>query len=648
MTQLKKLFEPGRIGTLELKNRIIMAPMGTFSADEKGRPTERMIDYYVARADGGVGLIIVQFTAIMANARGGRYHLAIYDDSFISPLRELTQAVKSHGARIALQLAHHGAQLTEGGRLSGFGTGEQDVVAPSAVPYMKTGVTPRELSIPEIKELVEAFGEGARRAREAGFDAVEFHGAHGKLINQFLCPYYNRRTDEYGGSLQNRCRFACEILSLSRKKVGPDFPISFRMNAVDGFVGGVELEDALKQVPLFVEAGADVLHVSSGTTDGAHWQFISYYQPPGMLVPFAEAVKKVVTVPVITVGRLGDPEVAERALQKGKADFVAMGRPLLADPELPNKAREGKLDEINRCINCNNCLASIWRSGFRRLRCTINPSLAREKEFAIKPADSVKKVMVIGGGLAGMKAASVLAQRRHQVFLFEKEDKLGGQWNTASRQPFKEHITGVTSDLIRDLKRARVNISLEEEVTPQFVREFKPDAVVVATGAKQAWLDVPGVKGENVVQSVDFVLGKAKVGEKVIVVGGRYLGMEVALELAEKGKKVSLVSRREIGRDVEWAMKKLLKERLVKNGVYLYPDSTVAQINEDGVTIVNNHDPIFLEADTVVLAVGFQPEDSLAAKLEPLVSELYKIGDCVTARDALEAITEGAEIGRQI
>jgi len=378
MDTFTELFRSGRISLLEMKNRIVMAAVGSSLADGEGYVTDRAIDYYVERARGGVGLIIVKLTSVMKNARGSKHHLAAYDDKFIPRLGDLSRAVQGHGARVALQLGHHGNNASHPRRQQGFPPGEQVVVGPSPIAYIETGVIPHELTRTEILELVEAFASASQRAKEAGFDAVEFHGAHGKLISQFLSPYYNRRTDEYGGSVENRARFGCEILAAARRQVGPHFPLIMRMDGWDGYEGGFSREEAVTTAPLFVAAGADALHVSAGASEATHWQFLTYMQEPGGLVHLAEAVKKVVTVPIITVGKLGDPLLAEEVLKQGKADFIAMARPLLADPCLVNKIREGRREEIRSCIYCNNCVGS---GSYKGWSCTVNPSVLRERNM---------------------------------------------------------------------------------------------------------------------------------------------------------------------------------------------------------------------------------------------------------------------------
>ncbi|MFC1942729.1 FAD-dependent oxidoreductase [Chloroflexota bacterium] len=650
MKRLEKLFQPGRIGSMEIKNRLIMPAMGTGLPDDEGNVTDRLIDYFVARACGGVGLIITGVNLVRKFQEPYIINSippfqAIYNDKFIPGLKRLSDAVHENGGKIALQLWYAGISWYN--HMYPDDT-DKMAVGPSAVPYFPTGLTPRELSKNELKAFVEDFAEAARRTRDAGFDAVEIHGAHAHFLNEFMSPYTNRRTDEYGGSPEKRARFACEIIALAREKVGPHFPILFRMTGDEFFEGGTTIQDALKQAPLFVKAGADALHVSGGIREGYPYQFPTYLQTPGLLSHLAAEVKKIVDVPVITVGKI-DPPLGERILREGKADFIAIGRPLIADPELPNKAKEGRLDEVCQCLYCNSCLA-----GDRQVRhgifCTVNPAAGREKEYELKPASSPKRVMVVGGGLAGMEAARFCAARGHRVSLYERSNKLGGQWDIASQQDYKENFANVTKRLSSDLKKLGVSVMLNKEVTRQFIEAAKPDVVILATGALPATLDIPGIEGENVVQANDVIMGKVTVGDTVVVVGGRHVGIEVALYLAKLGKKVHLVTRRHLGRDIHHTIMLTLAPQLIESGVCVYPNSTVVEIIGNCVKMkVDYMVPLVaMKADTVVLAVGATPEKTLAVELKGVVPELHVIGDCMEPRDARHAIHEGAEAGRAI
>jgi len=654
MGELTKLFEPGKIGNIEIRNRLVMAPVTTYSVGFDGGITDRIIDYLAARAKGGAGLIIPG--AFFFTSECAAPHLfTIHDDKYIPGLRKLCDAIHKHGAKIAIQLGHPGIGLPR--IWHGYEAPPNiEAVGPSVIPCIPWGTTPRELSKEEIKRIVEAMAEAARRVKDSGADAVEAHAAHGYMIGAFFSPLKNRRTDEYGGSIENRARFACECLAKIRQKVGADFPIIFRFNGSDFLEGGSTLENTLQMAPMFIEAGADAFDVTAGTRETPWWDDAIYFRPDGLLVPLAEAIKKVVDIPVITVGKIGDPHFAEKILQDGKADFIAMGRALLADPELPNKAKKGRFDDIRRCIYCNNCRRGLFdreklKKEGRVLSCAVNPELLREREFALKPTTSPKKVMVIGGGLAGMEAARVLAQRGHQVFLYEKEFRLGGQWNIACTQLDKGGFKTTFDYLHRGLEKSGANIILNKEVTVELVQKEKPDAVVLATGATPLILNVPGVNGKNVVQAIDVFVGKVQVGEGVAVIGGRLRGMEVAHMLVQQGKRVSIITMNRLGENgspLERNTYFELRERLIEDGITIYAFSPVVEIRENGVYIDCDHELTFVPADTVILAVGAKPESRLLNELQDIVSEVYAIGDCVEPRYAKEAINEGAEIGRII
>lgn len=644
-TYLPKLFEPGRIGSLELKNRLIMAAMGS-SSSESGSPTPRMIDYYSARARGGVGMVIVEATRVAYESRTPN-HLWLYSDEYIPRLRKLSSAIKENGAKVAIQLAYSVWALFR--FMHDLENPERiDVMGPSATLEACYDVRLRAATREDIAHCVECFATTTVRAREAGFDAVEFHAAHHTLLSYFLSPFTNKRNDEYGGDAEGRARFVCEIVARARQAVGTNFPLIVRLSGSEFLEGGNTLEDTIIQARLIVEAGADALHISASASPTHQWQFLPYYMEPGALLPLAWRVKQTVDVPVIGVGKINDLSMAEQALEQGKADFIALGRPLLADPDLPNKARQGRFEDIRPCIYCNNCLRPD-RERLHGLSCTVNPGLLREREFSLKPAQKPRKIMVVGGGLAGMETARVLAERGHIVTLYEKAGRLGGQWNIASQQDCKQKdYPKLTTYMTRGIDRAGVKVRLNTTVTPDLVRKEKPEVVIVATGALPVFPDVPGADGRNVVQANDVITGKAHVGEKVVVAGGRFIGMEVADFLARQGKKVSLVSRRRIGRDVQRAIYLGLMERLIKSGVYLYPNSPLYEIKGRGIYIIYNKELLFLETDTVVLAVGVTPEKRLFDELKSLVPEVYAIGDCVDPRDAMHAINEGAELGHKI
>ncbi len=653
MTKLTRLFEPGKIGKMEVKNRLVMSPLGGV-ADRDGNPVAQTAPFYEARAKGGVGLIMCMSSTILFKSRApGR--LSLYDDKFIPGLRELSSIIHKNGAKAGIQINHHGRSLSQY-RNSFEHPEEIDVVGASAIPWVWNDISPREATEGDINEITDAFAEAALRAQKAGFDAVEILGGHGYLICQFLSPLTNRRTDAYGGSVKKRARLACEVISKVKRKVGPDFPVIFRVGGSEFLSGGFTVEDTVEQAPLFAEAGADALHITAGSFESNHWTIPNYLFPPGTFVETAAAIKKVIKIPVIAVGKIGDPVFAEQILQEGKADFIAMGRPLLADPELPNKAREGRLEDICRCIYCDNCFDTGWRPRLRKrgatLSCTVNPNTLEEKELVMQPAQVAKKVMVIGGGPGGMEAAAILAQRHHDVTLYEKESRLGGQWNAASLPESRRDVYPLMTEyLSRQLGQAKVKVVLNTAVTAGLVKQEKPDVIIVATGATPKTLDVPGADGDNVVQALDVITGNCKVGNRIAVIGGRYLGMELAVSLAQQGKTVSLITARELGQNLRFIERNIrltLRDKLMENDVCIFTNSPVRQITAEGVHFVNSREMAFIRADTIVLAVGFKPENRLVAELKGIVPALFAIGDCVEPRDAMEAIGEAYELACKI
>lgn len=638
MNEFSALFQPGNIGTLRLKNRLIMPAMGNNLADEEGKVTERLLDHYRTRAAGGVGLIIVQFTLVTAEDKTA-YHLGLYDDEYIPGMRRLIETIHKEGAKAAVQLMHWGLTLI----LLGLIPEGMSIKVPSITSWM-TGDKPyKEVDEKDIDGYVEDFANAARRAKEAGADAVELHACHGCLASTFLSPVTNHRTDKYGGSVENRTRFVRQIVERTKEKAGREFPISVRINGSDDVEGGVTLDEVLRQAAILEKAGADAISISVGHEFWSPLTMPCYIFPEGLYVPLAERVKKAVKVPVITAGKIG-PELAEQIIRDGKADFVALGRPLLADPDLPNKLREGRREDIRPCLYCNNCLTR------RRGSCSVNPSLYRDAKFLPRPAEHSKKVMVVGGGLAGMQAAVLLAQRGHQVSLYERESELGGQWNIASAMPGKESYASFTDYLRRSLDKHGVSITMNTEVTKGKVLEIKPDAIVVATGANPQILNVPGITGPNVVQAIDIIKGETEAKGKIVVIGGRFMGMEVAVWLAERGKEVSLVTRTRLGGRVavERFTYRALTRRLIELRVPLYLHTSVLEITENGVVIALQGDVFFLPADTVILAVGSEPDNKLAQELQETVPELHTIGDCNEARDAAAATFEAAKIAFSI
>ncbi len=638
------LFEPCKIGQLELKNRIIMAPMGTHYPNKDGTVSEKLISYHARRAKGGVALNVVECTYVDSTNEGFFNELGIWDDRHIEGLSLLTNRIKAHGGKAAIQLYHLGRQT------SSKHTGLQPV-GPSPVPYYLFGrfvEVPRELSVQEIDRLIDLFAKGAERAKKAGFDAVEFHGAHGYLIGAFLSPFSNKRTDDYGGSIEKRAKFAIEIINAARDKVGKDFPLIFRLSGSEFIEGGLTLDQTKEIAMLLEESGVDAISVSAGNHNSFQWFIQPVFMPKGCLVPLAEGIRKVVKIPVITAGRIHDCELAESILKQGKADFIAFGRALLADPDLPNKAREGRYDDIRHCISCNSCIERLFKN--LEIRCTVNYETGIEDEVeGIQPIKAPKRVMIVGGGPGGMEAARVLSLRGHKVALYEKEKRLGGLFNLAVVPPGKEGFRDLIDDLSRQLKRSGVAIYLEREVTPKIIEQEKPEVVILATGAVPIIPEIPGITLKSVVLARDILTEKENTGDRVIIVGGGLVGCDAAYFLATKGRTVTIVDMLEkVGADIGRIMRWFLLERLREENVQILTQTKCEEINNKGIKIKKDNKTEFLEADTVVIAAGYQPDTKLYDAIQGEQLEIFVIGDAKEARNAFDAIHEASTIAHQI
>jgi NAD(H)-dependent 7beta-hydroxy-3-oxo-delta4-cholenoic acid oxidoreductase len=666
MKPLKKLFTPIAIAGLEVRNRIAMSPMGTLSSNDDGGVSEKMIDHYEARARGGVGLIIFEVTTIDERFPYTPSGAGLWDDAPIPSFKKLTDVIHSHGAKIIPQIIHPGPDSLS------FLRGHQPI-GPSATMSLATKQICRELSVDEIEEIVEQYGETARRVREAGFDGLEFHCAHGYLLaGSFLSPLRNRRTDAYGGSVEGRLKFPLDVIKRMKARAGSDFPIEIRISGDEFVPGGRTLEDTKHVAPILVEAGINAFHISAGAFPRTNWRTIPPTGTPlGINRKLSAAVKQVVDVPVMVVGRINDPLIAEDILETGDADMLVLGRPLLADPELPNKAREGRLEDINPCISCTECLTRIM--SMRPLTCVINPALCRDKEMAITPAPKPRKVLVAGGGPGGLEAARVAALRGHEVTLCEKDTKLGGQFNLAAVAPMKQELCKVIKYLSVQVEKAKARVRLSTEVTPKLVDELKPDVLIVATGGVSLVPDIPGIRGENVVSAHDVLASRVGVqNQNLLIIGGNMVGLEVADLLADPGDnpligrtRVTVVEMTDnVGTEIPAEARTLLMERLREKGVEILTSTRVKEILPDGVRVVNTVKKILPDwttvtedgdeerdiggIDRIILAMGVQSLDDLSGSVGDSVAEVHVIGDAKEPRKALEAIAEGSEVARAI
>jgi 2,4-dienoyl-CoA reductase-like NADH-dependent reductase (Old Yellow Enzyme family)/thioredoxin reductase len=639
------LLSPGRIGRMEVRNRVVMSPMGTNFASDTGGVTERMIRHYVERARGGTGLIIVENTTVQyPQGRGAVAHNRIDRDEYIPGLNRLAEAVQRHGARIAIQLNHVGA-LTAPQICGGAPVG------PSDVPAAPGKAIPRPLTVDEIEEIGRCFVAAAIRAQRAGFDGIELHAAHGYLLSQFLSSYTNRREDEYGGSLENRARFALEVIASVRNAVGRGFPVWMRMNGDDFVEGGTTQEEYKALAPILVQAGLDALHVSAAMPAAHHKQVEPMRFPQGWKLYLAEGIRKVVDVPVLAASVIREPDFADRAIADGKTDFVVIGRGLLADPDWVNKARSGQPEKIRKCISCNVCSKSRSVDGIP-IRCTVNPFLGREEELGVvPPIAEPKRVLVIGGGPAGMEAAWAAAVRGYQVVLCERGEELGGQMLLSSRPPGKEKVLWLHESLRRQLAETGVDVRLGQQVTADLVRQFRPDAVILATGGKPLRPPIQKLDDSRVVTAWDVLDGTADIRDKTVtMIGAGLVACETALYLAEKGNRVTMVEMLDrIAPDVEPTTRIDLLEELERAGIIGHANCRARAVEADGLACeFGDGTAALFGADVIVLAAGAEAERSLADALEAMDLPVTIVGDARQPRRLVNAIYEGLLAGWQV
>ena len=637
---LDNLFSPFSIGALKMRNRIVMPPMATHYASSEGFVTDRQITYYVERAKGGVGYITVEHTGILQQGKASPNMLLISSDEHAFAIERLIEAVHGVGGEIIVQINHAGRQTSTSA--TGF-----PIVGPSPIPCPTRDEIPQELSIGEIREIIEAFSVAAQRVKKAGADGVELHMAHGYLICSFLSPFSNQRSDQYGGDVQGRARFAAEVLKSVRNKVGPDFPIICRLSGDEYVDGGLNIEETRQIAKLLEKNGADGLHVSACNAASGYLNHPTYYVEEGIFVHLAQAIKSEVEIPVIAVGRIRNPIMADQIIRDGKADLVSMGRALIADPQIPNKAAEGRFEDIVPCISCNRCIQTL-RQG--EVRCSVNPEAGNEEKFKLAKTDRPRKVWVVGGGPGGLKAAEIAALRGHRVTLFEKNSKLGGRVRLAAVPPKKAILNDFLDYLERRVNGLGVTMELEREFTVDMLDPARSDVVIVATGALPRFPDWKGVK-ESGALSVDDVLSKeGEIGEKVLVIGGGGVGVETADYLSESGKEVTVVEMlEEIASDLVFHLKHDLSERLSKKDVTILTSTRVKELGK-GYAVVEDASGVkkIDGFDTIVLAVGSIPDDRLAKSLEGEVPEVYVVGDASKPREILEAVYEGEEIAVKI
>ncbi|MFC1982904.1 FAD-dependent oxidoreductase [Chloroflexota bacterium] len=643
------LFKPGKIGKLQIKNRIVMAPMGGGKdiIEPDGKLSQEGIDYYTARAKGGTGLIMTGGARVSQDIEysGSQLLPAVYSPIYIPRLSELAKSLHSFGAKVVVQLTGGMGRV-----INTAASGVSGAVAPSPLPcFFDPGITTRELTTEEVERLVHAFELAAETVRTSGIDAVEINAHSGYIVDQFQTAIWNRRTDKYGGDLEGRLRFAREVIKGIKKRAGADFPVIYRLGLTHYLDGGRTVEEGLEIIKKLEVEGVDAFHIDAGCYESRYWPTPPTTQPPGCMVNLAEMAKRVAKVPIIAVGKLGQPELAEEVLQEGKADFIALGRPLLADPDWPNKVREGRPEDIRPCIGCyEGCRPKMTEGSY--FSCTVNPATGKERKFTIIPAEKGKSVLVVGGGPAGMEAAMIASQRGHKVTLWEKGNALGGNLIPASIPDFKQEYRTLLNYLSTQVKKLGVTIKLGQQATPQLIEEMNPDVVFIVTGATPVIPEIPGAGKDQVVTATDLLLGKKEAGESVVIIGGGLIGCETALYLAQQGKKVTIIEILDsVAGDMYWVNRAHLLKLVNDASVKILTETKVLEITDEGITISDKSDKrSMLEADSVVLASGMEPNRDLLEALKDKVPEVYALGDCMEPRKVINAIWEGFHTARLI
>jgi 2,4-dienoyl-CoA reductase-like NADH-dependent reductase (Old Yellow Enzyme family)/thioredoxin reductase len=644
MKKYPNLFKPITIGSLTLRNRIEVAPMGYYGTPE-GYLTPASSAFYEMRAKGGAA--VVTLGESLVDSKTGKAHdriIPLDDPGVLPSLIDTTDAIKQHGARASIELIHAGQ------RSNPNYTEDRKVYGPSAGDCIYGGpILEMEESL--IEKIVEAFGDAAEMAKLSGVDMCMVHGGHGWLLAQFLSPINNHRKDRFGGSLENRARISLMAVDNIRSKCGPDFPIEFRMSGSEFLDGGLTLEEAVEFAKL-LDGKVDLIHVSATSfhdSDAGLRMFPSMFLPRGCNVFLAEAIKKAVKTPVVTVGALSDPAHMEEIIASGKADMVALARAAIADPFLPEKARKGNAEDITPCLRCNVCISASFVPYIKyptlTTRCVVNPQTGREYESRfVQPTTGWKGVMIAGGGPGGMQAAVTAADRGHEVLLYEKTDSLGGQLKYARHVAFKTDLEKFMNCLIRRVSDRAIKVRFNTEVTPELVHDVHPDILIAAVGAEAIKPDLPGIDNKKVVMVQDAHKDTVTIGQKVVIIGGGLTGCEEGLHLAHQGRDVTVVEMMErAARDAPYLhWRALMLELDRERRIDLKTNVTCKSITDKGVLGVDeNGEGKLFEADTVIIAVGFKSLSEQVESLRECAPDFAVIGDCLKPKTVMEAVHMG-------
>lgn len=633
------MYSPIQIGPMEVPNRFVVPPMGNNFANSDGTWSEQSRAYYEERAAGGFGLVTIEATVVHYGAKGGPLKPCLYGDESIPSLRAIADACHAHGAKVSVQLQNAGPE----GNAKNAGAPLQ---AASPIPAACGRDIPQEVPTEKVYELVKGYGDAAERALAAGVDALEVHMAHGYLVSSFISPRTNKRTDEFGGSFENRMRFPRLILEEIRKRVGGKLAVLCRINAADEEPGGIDVHDACAIARYLQDCGADALHVSRAVHLKDEFMWAPTAVHAGFNAELVAKIKESVSIPVIAVGRFTDPRLPELLIEQGKCDLVAFGRQSLADPAMPRKYAEEHSEDVMPCIAClQGCVANMYCG--KPIRCLANPRLGHENE-AIPEANPSKRIVVVGGGVAGLAAAAISAERGHNVTLFEERETLGGNMRLAAFPPGKGDITDMVRSWIVRAEKAGVHICTGKQAAAEVIARLSPDEVVVATGAKPLVLPIEGINDPAILHGGDVLVGKAYPGRNVLVAGGGMVGCEVADLLAELGHHVTVAEfRGALAADMVAEHRKVVMESFAEHGVHQVPNAKICRFYPDGVRYedVETGQQVELRGfDSVVLAMGYVACDELSGELAEKGVPVHVIGDAARARRAIDALREAYEV----
>lgn len=647
MNKFTHLFTPIKIGNLTLKNRLFVPGMGTNLAEHNGEAGPSLIKYYTERAKGGFGLIITECTAIKVEGKSLINECGIWDDSFIPSYKKLTDSVHEAGGTIFVQLRHTGRETEK------HYTGGLQPVSASQIPCPNCQEMPREMTTEEVYEMVETYVQAAERAKKMGYDGIEVHASHGYLPCQFLSGHANKRTDEFGGTLHNRMRFLRLIIQGIKQRLGTEYPLIIRISGSEMIAGGLDVQEVKAIAQMCESEGVDAINVSMATYRSIVYCVGSSYLQPGYEVDYAAQIKKAVSIPVMTVGRITDPELAEAVIADGSVDMVGIGRQSICDPHFAKKTEEGMQDDIIGCISCGQgCIMHMFTD--EPIKCVINPNNGDNLEYIENKAEQSKKILVVGGGPGGMEAAWILAGRGHDVELVEKNSYLGGNFIAASYPPAKSCIGKGISYLIRQCKKYGVKITLNKAITAEEIKAMAPDAVILATGSNNFIPKIKGLDANKVLDAADVLMGRAVTGNKVLVAGGGLVGAETADFLAEQRRNVTIIEMKDgIALDRDPYARPPLLAALREGEVKMLTSCAIQEFFDDGcsykdLTVKDAQVEEIRGFDSIVLALGKVSNNTLEAQIKDDIKEIYVLGDAEQTGFVWGATYKAVDIAQQI